>query len=344
MIAIGPEGFADLLAGFHAVDRHFAEAPPERNLPLLMGLLGVWYRDFFGWQTHAVLPYEQYLARFPAYLQQLVMESNGKRVTLVGRGGRRRHRARRLGRARDERPAQLPPAPPSGDRRSCRATSSRSPRRSSRSADTTTCCSRTRSPRRRHSRSGARRTSSVRPASPTASSPTRRCPATARATFLLLAAAHPVRARLARRSLRARHLHPGRGLGHRLVRPVGRRARQGARREARAGDRRRPEAPEPLDGSTAALVERIRRLRGHGLSRARASTTPTGRSSGSRTGSAGQGFFAPGGEDLVADLYLGYGLSSTIRRTTTRPPPEPCRSAARCLCRPIRTTCHDVKV
>jgi glucose-6-phosphate isomerase len=84
MIAIGPEGFADLLAGFHAIDRHFADAPPEQNLPLLMGLLGIWYRGFFGWQTHAVLPYEQYLARFPAYLQQLVMESNGKRVTLSG--------------------------------------------------------------------------------------------------------------------------------------------------------------------------------------------------------------------------------------------------------------------
>jgi glucose-6-phosphate isomerase len=84
MIAIGPEGFRDLLAGFHAIDEHFAEAPPEQNLPVLMGLLGVWYRDFFGTQTHAVLPYEQYLARFPAYLQQLVMESNGKRVTLAG--------------------------------------------------------------------------------------------------------------------------------------------------------------------------------------------------------------------------------------------------------------------
>jgi glucose-6-phosphate isomerase len=84
MIAIGPEGFRDLLAGFHAIDEHFAHAPPEQNLPVLMGLLGVWYRDFFGTQTHAVLPYEQYLARFPAYLQQLVMESNGKRVTLAG--------------------------------------------------------------------------------------------------------------------------------------------------------------------------------------------------------------------------------------------------------------------
>jgi glucose-6-phosphate isomerase len=84
MIAIGPTRFAELLAGFHAVDRHFAEAPPERNLPLLMGLLGIWYRNLFGAQTHAVLPYDQYLARLPAYLQQLVMESNGKRVTLAG--------------------------------------------------------------------------------------------------------------------------------------------------------------------------------------------------------------------------------------------------------------------
>jgi glucose-6-phosphate isomerase len=84
MIAIGPEGFHDLLAGFHALDVHFADAPLERNLPVLMGVLGVWYRDFFRAETHAVLPYEQYLSRFPAYLQQLVMESNGKRVTLDG--------------------------------------------------------------------------------------------------------------------------------------------------------------------------------------------------------------------------------------------------------------------
>jgi glucose-6-phosphate isomerase len=84
MLAIGPESFRDLLAGFHAMDEHFRTTPLERNLPVLMGLLGVWYRDFFGTQTHAVLPYEQYLARFPAYLQQLVMESNGKRVTLDG--------------------------------------------------------------------------------------------------------------------------------------------------------------------------------------------------------------------------------------------------------------------
>jgi glucose-6-phosphate isomerase len=85
MIAIGPEQFAEMLAGFHAMDEHFRETPIERNLPALMGLLAVWYGDFFGAQTVAVLPYDQYLHRFPAYLQQLTMESNGKHVTLDGR-------------------------------------------------------------------------------------------------------------------------------------------------------------------------------------------------------------------------------------------------------------------
>jgi glucose-6-phosphate isomerase len=84
MLAIGPERFAEMLAGFHAVDEHFLEAPTGENLPALMGLLAVWYGDFFGAQTAAVLPYEQYLKRFPAYLQQLTMESNGKHVTLDG--------------------------------------------------------------------------------------------------------------------------------------------------------------------------------------------------------------------------------------------------------------------
>jgi glucose-6-phosphate isomerase len=84
MIAIGPERFHEMLAGFHAVDEHFRETPTESNLPALMGLLSVWYGDFFGAQTVAVLPYDQYLKRFPAYLQQLTMESNGKHVTLAG--------------------------------------------------------------------------------------------------------------------------------------------------------------------------------------------------------------------------------------------------------------------
>jgi glucose-6-phosphate isomerase len=85
MLAIGPDRFAEMLAGFHAVDEHFASASLEQSLPAIHGLLCVWYRDFFGAQTAAVLPYDQYLHRLPAYLQQLTMESNGKRVTVEGR-------------------------------------------------------------------------------------------------------------------------------------------------------------------------------------------------------------------------------------------------------------------
>jgi glucose-6-phosphate isomerase len=84
MVAIGPDNFRQLLAGFHAMDVHFRTTPLEHNLPALLGLLTVWYTDFFGAETVAVLPYEQYLKRFPAYLQQLTMESNGKHVTLEG--------------------------------------------------------------------------------------------------------------------------------------------------------------------------------------------------------------------------------------------------------------------
>ena len=83
-VAIGPEGFADFLAGFNSMDRHFVETEPEKNVPLLMGLLNVWYSNFLGADTHAVLPYSQYLHRFPAYLQQLTMESNGKSVRRDG--------------------------------------------------------------------------------------------------------------------------------------------------------------------------------------------------------------------------------------------------------------------
>jgi glucose-6-phosphate isomerase len=84
MLAIGPDNFRSMLEGFHQMDEHFRTAPPERNLPILMGLLSVWYNDFFGAQTVGVFPYEQYLKRFPAYLQQLTMESNGKHVTVEG--------------------------------------------------------------------------------------------------------------------------------------------------------------------------------------------------------------------------------------------------------------------
>src|SRR6202522_3358043 len=85
MLAVGPDNFRAMLDGFHQMDEHFRTAPFEHNLPVLMGLLGVWYADFFGAETVAVLPYEQYLKRFPAYLQQLTMESNGKHVTLDGK-------------------------------------------------------------------------------------------------------------------------------------------------------------------------------------------------------------------------------------------------------------------
>jgi glucose-6-phosphate isomerase len=85
MLAVSPEHFRAMLEGFHEMDEHFRTAPFKQNLPVLMGLLAVWYNDFFGAQTAAVLPYEQYLKRFPAYLQQLTMESNGKHVTLEGK-------------------------------------------------------------------------------------------------------------------------------------------------------------------------------------------------------------------------------------------------------------------
>ncbi len=84
MIAVGPGNFRAMLGGFRAMDQHFRTASFDKNLPVLMGLLSVWYNNFFGWQTVAVLPYDQYLKRFPAYLQQLTMESNGKHVTLDG--------------------------------------------------------------------------------------------------------------------------------------------------------------------------------------------------------------------------------------------------------------------
>src|SRR6187397_3500539 len=84
MIAVGPDRFRELLGGFHAMDVHFRTVALDQNMPVLMGLLAVWYSDFFDAQTVAVLPYDQYLKRFPAYLQQLTMESNGKHTTLAG--------------------------------------------------------------------------------------------------------------------------------------------------------------------------------------------------------------------------------------------------------------------
>ena len=114
MIAIGPAHFRAMLAGFHAMDEHFRTAPFERNLPVLMGLLCVWYNNFFDAQTAAVLPYDQYLEQLPAYLQQLTMESNGKHVTLAGAHVDYQTVADLLGRARHQWPAFVLPAHPSG--------------------------------------------------------------------------------------------------------------------------------------------------------------------------------------------------------------------------------------
>ena len=114
MIAIGPENFRSMLDGFHQMDEHFRTTPFERNLPVLMGLLSIWYNDFFGAQTVAILPYEQYLKRFPAYLQQLTMESNGKHVTLDGKQVAMRHGPDLLGRTGHQRPALVLSIDPSG--------------------------------------------------------------------------------------------------------------------------------------------------------------------------------------------------------------------------------------
>ncbi len=114
MIAVGPDNFRDMLAGFHAMDEHFRTAPIERNMPMLMGLLAVWYNNFFGAETIGVMPYSANLARFPAYLQQLQMESNGKHVDLDGRHVDVQTGPVYLGRAGHRRPAFLLPAHPPG--------------------------------------------------------------------------------------------------------------------------------------------------------------------------------------------------------------------------------------
>ena len=114
MVAIGPEAFADMLAGFHAIDEHFATAPLEANMPVIQGMLNVWYNNLFGAETHAVLPYNQRLARFPAYLQQLTMESNGKSVRRDGSPVWGQTGEIFWGEPGHQRPARLLPAHPPG--------------------------------------------------------------------------------------------------------------------------------------------------------------------------------------------------------------------------------------
>ena len=145
-----------MLAGFHEMDEHFRTAPFERNLPVLMGLLAVWYNDFFGAQTVAVLPYEQYLKRFPAYLQQLTMESNGKHVTLDGARVDSDTGPDLLGRAGHQRPALVLPAHPPGHAADPVRLHRLRRGAQSRWAATTTCCWPTSSRRPRRSPSARR--------------------------------------------------------------------------------------------------------------------------------------------------------------------------------------------
>ena len=114
MIAVGPDRFREMLDGFRLVDEHFRTAPAESNVPLLLGLLGIWYGNFHGAQSHAVLPYSHYLSKFTAYLQQLDMESNGKSVDRDGEPGRRGRPAGRVGHPGHQRAARLLPVDPPG--------------------------------------------------------------------------------------------------------------------------------------------------------------------------------------------------------------------------------------
>ena len=253
MVAIGPERFREMLDGFHTVDEHFRTVPYEENLPALLGLISVWYIDFFGAQTQAVLPYSQYLARFPAYLQQLCMESNGKSVTLDGEpvdvatgeivwgepGTNGQHAFYQL----LHQGTHLVPvdflafAQPNHDLDGMHdlflANFLAQP-----------------------AALAFGRTEEEVAADGTAPAVVPHKVFTGnRPSNAIVAQAHAGRARPARRGLRAPGLHPGRRLGHQLVRSVGRRTRQGpspsnSRRSSRATSRRRmTPTPRPTASS-----------------------------------------------------------------------------------------------
>ena len=285
MLAVGPERVrARCWPASTRSTSTSARRPTERNLPALLGLLAVWYGDFFGAQTVAVLPYEQYLKRFPAYLQQLTMESNGKHVTLDGAAGRLRDRRRVLGRAGDQRPALLLPADPPGDEadpvRPDRLLRAAEPaRRPPRPADL------------ERLRPGARRSRSARPptrsaprASPEELVPHRVFEGNRPTNVILAQRLDPRDARQPRRALRAQRLHPGHDLGHRLLRPVGGRAGQGAgeadhprapgRRRAGAGPRQLDQrADPPLPGRPQRWLTRAVPASGAGSPRSCSTST-----------------------------------------------------------------------
>ena len=255
MLAIGPERFREMLAGFHAMDEHFRTAPLRENLPVIMGLLAVWYGDFFGAQTVAVLPYEQYLKRFPAYLQQLTMESNGKSVTLDGDavdyetgaiywgepGTNGQHSFYQL----IHQGTKLIPADLIGFKHTLNPLGDHHDLLMANVFAQAEALAFGKTGR------GAPTSPSSRVRGQPADEHHPRRPADARG------------AGQARRALRAQRLHPGRGVGHRLLRPVGRRARQGARhadrRRADERDRARARARLVDERADPALPQRTQR-------------------------------------------------------------------------------------
>ena len=250
-----------MLAGFHAMDEHFRTTPFERNLPVLMGLLGVWYGDFFGAQTVAVLPYAQYLVRFPAYLQQLTMESNGKRVTLDGAavdyetgavywgepGTNGQHSFYQL----IHQGTKLIPADLIGFANSLNPLGRHQDLLMANvfaQAEALAFGKTAEEVRGRGDR-GVAGAAPRLPRQPPHQHDPGRPP-------------HAARARRAGGALRAQRLHAGHGLGHQLVRPVGRRARQGARAAHRRRAReRRTSRRSTHDASTNALIRRYRNAR-----------------------------------------------------------------------------------
>ena len=238
MLAVGPDGFHEMLAGFHDMDEHFRTTPFERNLPVLMGMLAVWYSDFFGAQTVGVMPYEQYLKRFPAYLQQLTMESNGKHVTLDGAhvdydtgaiywgepGTNGQHSFYQL----IHQGTRLIPVDFIGFAKTL------NPLRDHHDLLMSNVFAQAEAlgfgKTEEEVRADGTPEDDRPPPGDGGQPPDQHDPGRA---------AHPADPRRAHRSLRAQRLHPGRGLEYRLLRPMGRRARQGA------GGPDHPRAGEP---------------------------------------------------------------------------------------------------
>ena len=225
MIAIGPENFTAFLLGGHEMDRHFVEAPPPRNMPMLLGLIGVWHRNACRYTSRAVLPYDQRLARLPAYLQQLDMEFERQARRARRRGADAAQRAGRLGRARHQRPARLLPAHPPGNdgdplRISGRGQRSRTrPRRPSRASARQLPCAVGGADAGANARGGAgfRLRSRARAA--------QGLPRRSALDDADLRSARPAHARAHHRALRAPGVRRGRDVGPQQFRPVGRRAR-----------------------------------------------------------------------------------------------------------------------